>query len=31
MLILDENINILRKNAEGLLVAKDEAGLEVTV
>jgi hypothetical protein len=29
--LLDENINILRRNAEGLLVAKDEAGLEVNV
>jgi len=29
--LLDENINILRRNTEDLLVAKDEAGLEVTV
>lgn len=29
--LLNENINILRRNTEGLLVAKDEAGLEVTV
>jgi hypothetical protein len=29
--LLDENINILRINADGLLVAKDEAGLEVSV
>jgi len=29
--LLDENLNILRRNTEGLLVAKDEAGLEVNV
>jgi len=29
--LLDENINILRRNTEGVLVAKDEAGLEATV
>jgi hypothetical protein len=29
--LLGENINILRRNTEGLLVAKDEAGREVTV
>jgi hypothetical protein len=29
--LLGENINILRRNTEGLFVAKDEAGREVTM